>query len=504
MAFLVSILAACGNFSEDQVLKVLEEKFGTLFEVSFNNENNRFVLRIIDEEIKTQTRLLLDSESNTEEILEYLQSTIIEISEGVSELLGQGYEIYLNYIDGTRNLRLLAASDGELIYTNPDLFTVNKDSSEEENEYEQINFAHRLGVTSEEVFKLLNKDGNFDWLRYSNWGNGFRIATTKHRYDPIRFVGLYEPTNRYLSTVGFVVPEDENKTEEENIDYWLDFLKSSGYLHSFLSLIDPVILQQMIEGVEVDSYALSIGNFMRDGYRVFMYRFEDTSLERDLFPLVLEEIFEADFFANEERMPEYRRLYRSGDYLGIYDLVNTYIKEAEEINESDSAFTILEYLEPIMEVMDQVEIIYDSVDDSATIYYKGLTQISDHHNFIPHSSSRNNGVYFTVGFENSDWLHFNQVIITLENNQQLKFFSLNNTNQEVLSNGNVLEESKISLSHDQISLLQRSKPTGIRFTNAEGQFLDFDFTEEERNALEVLLVFQETNVFSDLLFHWQH
>jgi len=440
---------------------------------------------------------LLANPLTTKNEWEDFYNIVIDVSEVVVDLLGYDYLIHLNYVENNELKKLIVSSDFEIKYTHTDIPTVDDLNKE------QFNYDGRLRVTSEEVFTAINKNSDFDELRNSTWGDGFTVASAEHKQDSIRFVSLYEPNKTYLSVVAFIVPEDSTKNEQENISDGSDMIKD--YWVSATELINDEIIDKMLNEEAVQSYVFDMGNFTRDGYRVFMFKFEDTDHDRANLPVTLEEIFGADFFANEERIEDYIKLNRAGDYHGLNDLVDTYLTQSPEVNEVDSAHTILELLDPILEVMDQVNIVYDRFDDDATIYYKGVTEINALHHFVPYTTTRNNTMHAKIGFQNEDWLFFNRIEISLGGNEKITWLNLkeNEVLREVINDGLIHEEVTRVLNEMHFNqFLNASENPILKFTGANNRSLDYEFTEAERNAIEVLNVFRDTNAFPNLLFNW--
>jgi len=490
-------LTACGISLEERVVKILEGNFNTLFEVSYSETDNRFDLLVTDEELKGEIELLFDGEVDTKEVWSHLQANVIEVSEGIVDLIGLGYAVRLNYFKDNSIEPLVIVLDGEVIDTMTNFITVE--------DYENsFNLDKRLGITAEAVYDAINSNRDFDWLRYSDWIDGYRIATAQHQIEPIRFVGLYEPDIPYLSTVAFVVPEDTDKTPEENFEYWIDYLDRYQYWYKALSLVNDKTKELMgSDDIEIQPYEFGMGNFVRDGFRVFMFKLEDSSHGRSDYPLTAEDIFGNDFFADNERVADYQRFYRAGDFRGLNELVNTYLAEIDEIDESDSVVSVMELLKPIMEVMDQIEVVYDDFNDVATIYYKGVTEISAHHHFVPYTTTANNQMSAKIGFQNDDWLYFTKIEISLGNDRMTFRLNENDVLQDTISANLIHEVTTISLTNKHFDqFLRAAENPVIHFTGANQQILDVEFTEAEMNAVKVLSVFQDTNAFPNLLYNW--
>ena len=204
-----------------------------------------------------------------------------------------------------------------------------------------------------------------------------------------------------------------------------------------------------------------------------------------------------DFFTIQSNIERFRLLINRGAFAELHELVSTHI-ERYGAQIYDSAWILLNYLEPMMAQLDQIEIIYDDFDDVATIFYIGLTNISSTHNFIPYTTTRNNGFNIKVGFYNDEWIFADRARVRLENGETVQI-SMSRPIRDVVRGG-IRETFSTSIIND--SLLE-SRPIAIRFEGRDRQ-LDIDLTPAEQNALEVVYVFRYTNIFSDLLSHFQH
>ena len=198
-----------------------------------------------------------------------------------------------------------------------------------------------------------------------------------------------------------------------------------------------------------------------------------------------------DFFDTEENMRQYDQLMRAGDFIGIYNLVIAYIEDGN-LYEQDSAWSILYYLEPILEYIDRVTIIHDTFNNTATIFYRGLYDVSMQHSFVPYTGTRS-GLRIMVGFHNNGWIFADRARIRLEDGSTVTITMGRDSTRDVIRGSEIREFVRFNPSSRQLEQLLDSRPYMIRFEENERQ-LDRTLTESERNALDVIWLFDQSQV----------
>ena len=268
-----------------------------------------------------------------------------------------------------------------------------------------------------------------------------------------------------------------------------------GFLNSLpngiIGQIDPEILQHAVYGRDNN------GDF-----NLFVICLDHPAdFDFGQFPVTLGDFVHNDFFMSEERADDLIRLLSLGDFRGMESLVQDYIEEVgDAIEDDDTAFWILTHLEPMLGVLDLVEITYDAFEDTATIHFSGLIDISDQTHFVPSTSTRNNGLNLLIGF----YQNFGQfepfANIRLENDVTHRV-SLTNERFVVLDDSNPRIIANKLLSGNTLESLLDSPPVAMRVNGANGnEPWERDLSEPEQQALAVVYQFSDTNFFRNLRF----
>ncbi len=214
-----------------------------------------------------------------------------------------------------------------------------------------------------------------------------------------------------------------------------------------------------------------------------------------------------DFFSDSERQDEYKTLYESYQMSELCDYVEEYISDAgEEISPDDSAYTILELVEPLAEYEDTWTVTQDEFDSSYSVTFAGADTISgsDSISLVVKGSN----VQVTVGFQKDGWLFFTRFALSIDGesveNHKIKSYDRNDT---VIGSGTI-EETYVanSLFKDVSGQLKDAETSIIRFENTDSaETYDHTLTDEEMNALYVGYLLRENYVeLSNLLYDYQN
>jgi len=198
-----------------------------------------------------------------------------------------------------------------------------------------------------------------------------------------------------------------------------------------------------------------------------------------------------NFFAIEDNVEQFDQFMRSGNFVGIRDLANAYI-EHNNPDEQDSVWAVLNYLEPLLENIDRVTIVHDTFNNVATIFYSGLTDINLTHSFVPYTGTRSR-LGIMVGFHNNGWIFADRARIRLENGETVSVIMGRDATTDVIRGGEIREFVRLNPSSRQLEQLLASRPYIIRFEGNERQ-LDRTLTEAEQNALEIIHLFDRSQI----------
>ena len=221
-----------------------------------------------------------------------------------------------------------------------------------------------------------------------------------------------------------------------------------------------------------------------------------------LLPLIsLATYYTEDFFMCAERGDELIQLRNRGDFIGMESLVQNYIEDmGSDIRSTDTAFRILKHLEPMLAVLDQVEIQYNYTNDIAVIFYQGLTDINAENHFVLSTSTRSNTIYAMIGFHHYEWVYAERARIRLDNGSVIGFSMANPPSvKEVISDFEIRERTLVRLTNWDIAELAYSKVNIIRFEfDGNNHIYDRDLSEAERNSFDVIYRFRDMDYFMDL------
>jgi len=361
-----------------------------------------------------------------------------------------------------------------------------------ENGQGQLARPETLGITQDQVLEIARttrdmSGNNLSLTRTFDLGGDRQVTERIRSLLDIRhswklFVYHLEDTG-YASTIILSISPDANSNA---------MTATTELYNEIKSLLPPEVEPHVIHGSDVFGDNL-----------LFVLTVEhDIDFDFDSLAFRTAEMALTDFFASEGNIDRYNQLTRAGDYRGLYELVKLHI-ENNDAQPYDSAWFILEYLEPLLEVIDQVEIVYDAFDDVATIFYRGLTDVSRQYSLVPYTTTRSNSVNILIGFQNSSWIFADSARVRFEDGEMVTI-GMSNSSRIVLDGGRGIRETvSTSDSNLRTRLGGESLPYMIRFEGRDHQ-LDRTLTEEEQNAFEVVSIFQHTNVFPSILSMWEN
>lgn len=199
---------------------------------------------------------------------------------------------------------------------------------------------------------------------------------------------------------------------------------------------------------------------------------------------------------------EYKRACREGRYNDILSDVQNYIYNSNPPS-YDNAYYIQSVLSPIVESWDHIDVQYDSIEDYAKFTYKDANVINDRVHFVPYALTNEKHIRALIGFYDSDWLFFDRIIISSNDNITISVSS--DKIEDIISGSKIYEAYDVSLDDDDITELLSNSIHTIRFKSDNDTYKDYEMTKEEFDALMCISKFQKVrNILSDLLFHFQN
>jgi len=372
-------------------------------------------------------------------------------------------------------------------YEEPEEYEPEDDEPEEE-EPEEIPPHTGFGITITDIIELTSShmargDGWYPTIKQFEMADGTIVETALLAgIGDIRLLTYRNPQHDSPSTIIFRVASSFRGTLMQNIFPPVRTLAANT--------LAPELLPHVAHG-----------NATFGDWRLYILCLDNTSdFNFGQLPHTLGDFVENDFFMSEERGNDFVSLYRRGDFLGMEAMLHDYIDEVgSDIEDGDTVFWLLEHLEPMLDVLDQVEIHYDSFDDVATIFYRGLTDISFQNSFVPHTSTRNAAMYAFIGFHNNEWINATRARMQFENGVTI-LFTMNEDGRTTISGSEIREGRSRRLRDGDVDSLLNSNPVAIRFQGqgSAGAILDRDLSHAEQNAFRVVYRFKDTNFFPNL------
>lgn len=199
-----------------------------------------------------------------------------------------------------------------------------------------------------------------------------------------------------------------------------------------------------------------------------------------------------DFFSDEQRRTQYEELYKSYQYTALENLVNMYIS-GHDIEETDSAYAILELLAPAMGYEEQWIVTLDEFDGKHSLTFAGANSISDSNSVKV--TLKDNWLDIKVGFRKTGWLFFDDVALSIDGekvyNKSVKSYDATTT---VIS-GNTIEECCQCDFYDKtFEQFADAETMMLRFSNTKsGETYDHVLTQNEIDALYCGWLLQNSN-----------
>lgn len=372
---------------------------------------------------------------------------------------------------------LVACSDSE----SDDVVDVTKEKPGESSDPEKVNLDDKFGLTTEEILNLnlLNSDSDsFSEVKSFELQDGMTVDTVVNSYGNIRLLVYYLSSESYPSGIIVRNSAPGSSTVTEN---------SSELLAKIEVALDNNILD-VIDIIHDESEEYALTGFV----------FND-ELKTDLLPTTLSNLTETDFFSSDSNVEFYQKAIEKAGYKGLFETVNKHITD-NDANEFDSAHEILKIIEPIRSVLDEVEINYDDIEDVATIYYKGLNDVSSQKYVVPYITTKDQDMSLLLGFEKNGWLFFDEIIFNIDGEID-SLYSLDPKTDTL--GGSIIRETEIrDYDEELVGKLIDANEIKMRFTGEKGE-LDYTLTAIDKEALKVIRTFNGVHHdLSNLLYRF--
>lgn len=208
-----------------------------------------------------------------------------------------------------------------------------------------------------------------------------------------------------------------------------------------------------------------------------------------------------DFFSDTERQQKYKELYESYQYSALAEYINTYISENSPVP-TDSAYTILEMIEPLLQYESSWFVNFDSFDSTYTVTFAGATEISD--TCATEVTVSGTSLDIKLGFVKNNWLFFDSISISIDGESAYSA-SCKDAVHDVLSGNSVREYVRTSLYDSVLDEMHGGQTVIARFSNSSSrEYIDHTFTKQELDALFCGLHLRMNNRdLSNLLFRYK-
>lgn len=357
----------------------------------------------------------------------------------------------------------------------------NEANNDNEIIYE-LNNEKKLGVTAENIFKIesIQKElEKYSSIKTYETNDNITISYINRGGNLQLFIYQFQDDD-YPSAV--VTKTNAVPTvNEDAVEVLTDILVSLDEdVHPFV---------EVVPGIDDDDY-VTVGIVFNDEHDI-----------NDL-PIFMSDIASDDFFSDKSLVEYYNNSIREAEYKELYEKVSSYIND-NDIEGHDSAYEIKEIIEPIQESMDKVEVHYDDFDDLSTIYYQGLTDISNSNYIVPFITTNDNIMNFLVGFEKDGWIFADNLVFNIDGERES--FGTFNFDTETLG-GSLIREEDIKTSYDDelIGKIIDATEVKMRFEGSKGE-LDYTLTDKDIEAIKTIHTFDGIkNNLSDLLFRFEN
>lgn len=210
-----------------------------------------------------------------------------------------------------------------------------------------------------------------------------------------------------------------------------------------------------------------------------------------------------DFFSDEARQADYVDMYESYQYSALYDYVSAYIEETAP-DDNDSAYYILDLIEPLLPYEEIWSVSHDDFDDSYSISFSGADEISSSQSVEVNVNGTMLDI--AVGFVKSDWLFFDGVSISIDGDVTNYYFKSYDVERDVISGGKIKEYVFCDFDSDVLTQLKSAERVVLRFTNSDtSENYDRTLSQDEINALYIGFLLRRNNAeLSNLLYHYNN
>ena len=342
-----------------------------------------------------------------------------------------------------------------------------------------------LGFTADEFLSIINIENND-----VNSNDFFEQYDTIYLDD----FDVYSFINNY----GIVIMCFSEKNSKEISVVQFSFYKGSSAQERFASSISDIIFDYVDEPI---AEALEFQKSEKDYIKVLQVYPTGTTLSINSLPYKVCDIRPDDgFLTDDETMEAIEEAVKLYDFSTIIEMAQNYIN-VNDPPKDHASYKILELLENFSEYQGLYSVEFDEVEDTAYVFYKDITDISDSTHLV--TRLNDGGITLTAGFCDSDWLFFDEVIISLEDQENITHsFDFYEVNREVI-NYEIKESVAYTPTSEEIEKFTNSSNGIIRFKNSgDEKHLDFQLSTDEIQAANTLFKIKKAEHGLSIYLSW--
>ncbi len=359
-----------------------------------------------------------------------------------------------------------------------------------------------LGITNESLLTAIDTDNTFNIERPYTY-ESYTVEWYRNKYSTIKTLTFIEPDNEEISAMSFVTEGANDTVLSTFLNYFTNAATLCGI--DTTTLLDDLIICEKAKSAlsekgynEITSRNLTCRYEIDKENNYYILKIFPTNTSLDIASLPTKVMREKDFFTSEENQALYSEYLDTHQYSEIIKMADNYII-AESPKATDSAYIIKEKIEPLIPSLENCVVIPDEFNGTASIYYKGLEEVSKTNNFITFINEST--LVYRVGFINNDWLFFDDVEIKVD--EEVSRLNCSSSARDVLDGGNILEYGDCYPDDSVLEKMLASNNISIRFEGENNKTLDHALSADEISAIKFFTELKKTyNYLSDLKYHW--
>lgn len=209
------------------------------------------------------------------------------------------------------------------------------------------------------------------------------------------------------------------------------------------------------------------------------------------------------FFSNKENRTQYEELYKSYRYAELKELVQTYIN-TNEVTSDDVAYTLLDYIEPVLPYEDKWYADLDEFDSKYEWSFDDADSINQYDSVAVFLKGTDLDIM--IGFQKNGWLFFDKIALSIDGEEVYsKSDRLGERTRTVISGNLIMEYCFCNFNSKVLESVGKAETVILRFSNKKsGENFDHTLSQEEKDALYCGYLLRINNRdLSDLLSNYR-